>query len=162
MIVVADSGPLIHLSQVGLLHLIPALFDEVLVPRAVYQEVVIDGAGLPGSLELKAATWAKVVETSLEPQLSLLLNSLDPGEVAAISLAVATPGARLLIDDQAGRHIAKQLQLTVVGTLGLLLAAKQKHLLGEVAPVLEQLQKGSFWLSRDLILRVLEEAGERS
>jgi hypothetical protein len=45
--------------QIGL---IPRLFGEVLVPRTVYREVVEDGAGLPGSEELRTATWARVVE----------------------------------------------------------------------------------------------------
>ena len=160
MVVVADSGPIIHLSQVGLLELLPSLFKRVLVPSKVYQEVVIDGAGLPGALELKAAIWVQVTETTINPKYSILLHSLDAGEVAAISLASNTPESRLLIDDQAGRHIAQQLKIPVVGTLGILLAAKRKGLVGEIAPVLAQLQKCDFWLSKGIVQRVLEEAGE--
>ena len=45
MIVVADSGPLIHLSMVGLFDLILQQFGSVVVPEAVYREVVADGGG---------------------------------------------------------------------------------------------------------------------
>ena len=55
MIVIADSGPIIHLSMVGQLELLPRFYGEICIPRIVYREVVEDGAGLPGSAELRAA-----------------------------------------------------------------------------------------------------------
>ncbi len=61
MIVVADAGPLIHLGAIGQLELIRRLSAEVLVPRTVFDEVVVVGAGLPGAAELQAATWISVV-----------------------------------------------------------------------------------------------------
>ncbi len=48
MIVVSDSGPIIHLSMVGMVSLLPDLFGEILVPSVVFREVVEVGAGLPG------------------------------------------------------------------------------------------------------------------
>lgn len=61
MIVVADAGPLIHLGAIGQLELIHRLSPEVLVPRAVFDEVAIAGAGLPGSSEVQAAVVARVL-----------------------------------------------------------------------------------------------------
>src|SRR5262245_20113537 len=102
------------------------LFGEILVPGAVYREVVEMGAGLPGSLELKAARWAIVTEPTEQMPLSKLLKGeLDPGEVAAIVLALERSAGLLLMDDLAARQAAVRLGLSVIGTIGILLAAKK-------------------------------------
>lgn len=88
MIVVADSGPLIHLSRIGHLTLLPTLFRSVHVPRQVFDEVVVDGAGLPGSEQLAEAGWINVVEGAPQAEEALLLSHLDRGEVAAIAVAI--------------------------------------------------------------------------
>ncbi|MCD6195639.1 MAG: hypothetical protein J7J82_02505 [Staphylothermus sp.] len=61
-VVVADSGPLIHLSQLRRLYLLREFFKEILIPSAVYREVVVEGEGKPGSSEVKEASWIRVVE----------------------------------------------------------------------------------------------------
>ena len=92
MIVVADSGPIIHLSLIGRLVLIHDLFGDTLLPGTVYREVVEIDAGLPGSLELQAASWATVAEPDQPTPISKLLESdLDPGEIAATSLECGPP-----------------------------------------------------------------------
>ena len=53
MIVVCDSYPIINLAIIGELHLIPAIFKKVVIPTAVYNEIVITGSGLPGSSEIE-------------------------------------------------------------------------------------------------------------
>lgn len=60
MIVVSDAGPLIYLGAVQQLELLHVLFDAVLVPEAVWREVVELGAGRPGSAETAAASWIEV------------------------------------------------------------------------------------------------------
>ncbi|MEB3780665.1 MAG: hypothetical protein GSR85_10650 [Desulfurococcales archaeon] len=73
-IVVSDSSPLIHLSQIGRLNLLKDLFRELLIPPAVYHEVVIEGRGRPGSEEVREASWIRVVEIR-NKRLKRLFNS---------------------------------------------------------------------------------------
>ncbi|MEB3788864.1 MAG: hypothetical protein GSR72_03105 [Desulfurococcales archaeon] len=61
-IVVSDSSPLIHLSQIGRLSLLKDLFGDLLIPLAVYREVVVEGRGRPGSDEVRGASWIGVIE----------------------------------------------------------------------------------------------------
>ena len=112
MIVVADAGPIIHLSLINLLRLLPALYQRVLIPDLVYKEVVVDGDVLAGSAELREARWIEVISHDPgAPLFQLLRAQLDPGEAAAISLAVARKPAMVLSDDRPARLMAEQLGL---------------------------------------------------
>ena len=60
--VVSDSSPLIYLSQIRRLYLLREFFKEILIPQAVYYEVVVEGVGRPGSREVKESSWLRVME----------------------------------------------------------------------------------------------------
>ncbi len=152
-VVVADSGPIIHLSMVRRVDLLPELFSRIVVPRPVWVEVVEDGAGLPGSSELATADWAQVVEAPDGSAITaLLVGELDAGEIAAIAVAKAMDAERLLVDDRAARRAAVRLGLPVIGTLGILLAGRRLHLVDRLAPVLAELRAEGFWMSAALAL----------
>jgi predicted nucleic acid-binding protein len=161
VIVVSDSGPIIHLGMIGRMGLIHDLFGEILIPGAVYREVVEVGAGLPGSLELQAASWATVVEPTRGTPVSKLLESeLDPGEVAALILALERHAELLLVDDLAARQAATRLGLSVIGTVGILLAAKKRNRVDAIEPLLQALKHQGFWISSSLEESILRSAGE--
>ena len=119
MIVVPDAGPLIYLGGADQIELLRKLYDEVVVPKVVHDEVVVAGAGLSGARKVAAARWIRVEDVAPDTTLSAML---DRGEAAAIPLAERL-GASLLIDDGAGRIVARGRGLHVVGTLGVLLSA---------------------------------------
>ncbi len=146
MIVVPDAGPLIYLAGAGQLDLLPQLFDEV----------VVAGAGLVGAAEVEAAAWLRVDET---PPDSSLVSALDPGEAAAIPLAERL-GATLLADDSNARSIAQKRGLMVIGTLGVLLAAKRRGLVVEVNTILDRMRVMGMFVSDPLRERVLKLSGE--
>lgn len=161
MIVIADAGPIIHLSLIRQLDLIPALFGRVIVPRRVYEEVVRSESGLPGSEELRSAAWAELHEGSTRPELSRLLESyLDSGEAAALALALELGADLVLSDDRQARLAAERLDLRVQGTVGILLEARRQGRAPALAPLLTELRGKGVWLSDQLIQRVLQEAGE--
>ncbi len=86
---------------------------------------------------------------------------LDRGEAEAITLAEQIGAEAILIDELAGRTAAMNCGLTVVGTLGILLRAKQVGLCSELAPVLDRLQQEiNFFISPMLRETVLQQAGE--
>lgn len=161
MIVVADAGPIIHLSLIGRVDLLAALYGRVLVPTAVYKEVVQAGAGLPGSTELRDAPWAEVAEYSPVADLPKTLSSrLHSGEAAALRLALSRRADLVLSDDRQARTAARELGLQVIGTLGVLVEAKRQNQSLELAPLLLDLKTRGVWLSNDLIGAVLQRVGE--
>jgi uncharacterized protein len=161
VIVVADAGPLIYLSEVGSLHLLRELYGGILVPREVYEEVVVHGQGEPGSSEVASSSWIRVSERPLASLLRLgLLTELDAGEAAAIALAVEENATLVLIDERKGRMVAKRLGLQVRGTLGVLVEAKRRGQVELVGPLLERLIGVGFRISDAIKEEVLRSAGE--
>jgi predicted nucleic acid-binding protein len=163
VLVVADASPIILLSRVGRLELLPALFGRVLVPKPVFIEVVRAGDHRAGSHELDGARWLDLADVDLSsPLLVALCTNLDLGEAAAIALASERDAHLVLMDDREGRRVAVNLGLAVKGTLGVLIAAKQKGLVQEVRPLITALTQQGAWLSPVLKRQVLVAAGEDS
>lgn len=156
MVVVADTSPLIYLSRVGALGLLHTLFGEVVVPRAVWTEVVEQRTAAPGLDALRIANWLRVVDQEL-PVLDL---GLDAGETAAILLAESLQADLLLIDERLGRRVAESRGLIVRGTLGVLVQARRTGALPALRPVLERLVADGFRISPTLIREALTAVGE--
>lgn len=156
MIVVTDAGPLIYLAGGGQLGLLRLLYARVVVPRIVYDEVTVAGHGLVGASEVTSADWLEVVHREADPA---LLGQLDAGEAAAIPLAEEL-GAVLLVDDAAARTVAIDRGVDVVGSLGVLLAAKRGGHLGAIGPVLDRMVTLGMFVAPPLRKHVLALAGE--
>lgn len=156
MLVVADSSPLIYLSRVGVLHILPTLFGDVVVPRAVWQEVAERRPSAAGIRALHEAAWLRVVDTPT-PSADL---GLDPGETAAILLAEALHADLLLTDERVGRAVAQERRLAVRGTLGVLVQARESSVLPALKPVLDALVAEGFRIAPALVRQALEYVGE--
>ena len=163
MMVVSDSSPLIALADVGQLRLLHELFSTVLIPEAVYQEIVVQGAGHVGAEAVQAAAWIEQRSGANTGLADVLKLELDEGEAEAIALALESGADLVLLDERRGRQRAARLGLRVTGVLGVLVEAKHQHLLAAVRPVLDALRnEAGFWISDDLYRRVLDLAGEAS
>jgi predicted nucleic acid-binding protein len=158
--VVSNTGPLLAFALVGRLDLVGSLFGEVLVPDAVYQEIVEAGAGRVGAAELRVASWA--VRCALEVPIDrLLAEEVGPGEAAAITLAAARGASLLLIDDKKARRIAElAYRIPVRGVAGCLVFAKRNGLIERVVPLLMQMRSAGYFLSERLIESTRQAAGE--
>ena len=88
------------------------------------------------------------------------LSGLGPGEGDAVALALGSRARAVLLDEKAGRRVAAELGLPVVGTLALLLRAKRHGLLASVAPVLEAMAVQGRYVGERLKDDVLRAAGE--
>lgn len=156
----SDAGPLIALARVDLLCVLEALLDEVLIPQPVLEELEL-ASGRPGTKALSIAAgrkgWLRVRRVSrVRPSLS---GALDRGEAEAIALAHREK-APLLMDEKKGRRYASAANVSVVGTGGTLVAAKEKGLLDSVADVLERLAAARYRMAPTIVRRILKIAGE--
>ncbi|MFO1429002.1 MAG: DUF3368 domain-containing protein [Candidatus Competibacteraceae bacterium] len=159
-LIVCNAGPLIALSLVGKLDLLHHLYDRVLVPEAVVREIVESGVGRAGATEIKAASWLEHVQLDFPPEL-LLAKELGAGEAAIITVAYRLSANLVLIDERRARRIAEQAYgLRVKGSAGILVAAKRANLIPAVRPLLETMAGQGYFLSRRLMERVCQEAGE--
>lgn len=85
---------------------------------------------------------------------------LHAGEVEVMILAQEQKADLVIIDDNAAKKTAKYLGLTVTGTLGVLLKAKQKGLIEKIKPLLFEMKRNGFYIDAKIELMVLEQAGE--
>jgi len=86
---------------------------------------------------------------------------LDRGEAAALILALEQKADMVLIDERIGREVARELGLSVVGVLGILIQAKDRGLIAAVHPLLQRLRSElDFYLTPALIADILKRAGE--
>ena len=132
------------------------LFAEVVVPQAVWDEVIERRPDAPGTDALRQATWIRVVEN---PPIDVELG-LDPGETAAMLLAEHLRANLVLIDERLGRRIARERGLEVRGTLGVLVLARQSDALPALKPVLDTLVAEGFRIAPTLVREVLAAVGE--
>lgn len=120
---IVNATPLISLALLGRLSLLKEMFDEVIVPGAVYEEVVQRGAGKPGADALAAADWLKVISPDVSVTIEPLLLGLDAGELEVLLLAQQIEPDWVVIDERLARRTGFAMGLPVKGTLGILLAA---------------------------------------
>jgi predicted nucleic acid-binding protein len=158
--IVCDASPLIVIAKSGLIPVLGAMIAEVIIPQAVYDECTVDVA-LPGAQAIRRAMAdGKIgVHPGVQGPDSDVPAVLGAGERAAIDLAVARNCA-VLMDERMGRHAAHQRGLTVIGSAGLLLVAKQRGLIPAIAPILEQWRQAGYFLSANVVRSVLLRADE--
>lgn len=90
----------------------------------------------------------------------MLAAAVDKGEASAIALALEMTDCLLIIDDLKGRKLARRLGLTITGTLGVLIQAKQNGYISMLKPLLDKAQHTDFRLSEQLVQETLKEVGE--
>ncbi|HLA76897.1 MAG TPA: DUF3368 domain-containing protein [Vicinamibacteria bacterium] len=156
---VVNASPLIYLSEIAQLELLRLAAGEVLVPRAVADEVRRWGDEDAAVRALAATPWLKIIDTPPVPA-SVEAWNLGPGESAVLSYAIAHPGVQAVIDDLAGRRCAVVHRIDVRGCVGLVLVAKQRGVIPLARPVVESLREAGLYLSGDVIGRALALVGE--
>jgi uncharacterized protein len=145
--VVSDSTCLIGLERVGELEILPALFDSVMIPPEVERE-------FGGKFD-----WLKVENLTNNLLVAALQMVVDAGEAEALALA-SEKNCLLISDDKQARTAAKRLGVNVIGTVGILIRAKQNGIISEIKPTLDALDANYFRINRDLREEALKIAGE--
>ncbi|HKY56141.1 MAG TPA: DUF3368 domain-containing protein [Anaerolineales bacterium] len=161
MIVVSDTTPLIGLASIGRLKLLKILFGKVYIPQAVFDETVTFGREESiAKTEVSKAAWIHIVEVKDRLAVNVLLDEMDLGEVETIVLASEMNADWVLMDEKKGRRKLTQLNIPKIGTLGILLKAKQLGLINSLKLEIENLQNIGFGISQAIIDQILYTAGE--
>lgn len=162
--IVSNSTVLIYLAKIGKLSLLKKLFRKVLIPREVFNEVVIRGKENqhPDAFVIEGAVeegWVEVKE--IEPLRELEEFGIDSGETEAISLAKSL-GIPVLLDQTHARIAAKALGLKPRGTIFVLLSALRKKLFTyeEYQASLEELVKAGFRMGDEVYLSAVRMGRE--
>ena len=158
MVVISDTTCLTNFYAVGLLHLLPELYSQVFIPRAVWLELQV----IPEQAKkLENETWLVIDDRSLNLQAVLTIDpQLHKGECEALSLSIAVGADLCVLDELAGRYVANKLNVPVIGMLGILLVAKRKGLVPAIKPLLNDLSENGFYMNDSLVKRVLRAADE--
>jgi predicted nucleic acid-binding protein len=162
--VLSNAGPLIALGKLNRLYLLSDLFDQVQIPRAVYDEVVVQGLvrGAPEALTVRLF-WQRRQWPIIDVPEALLSAYappvvLDPGETEVLALAQSLVEPLVLLDDEVARAEARRLKLRLCGTLGILVRTYREGLLPyDQAELLirEIATRPDIWISAKLCEQVL-------
>lgn len=162
MKVVCDTNVIIDFSKIGRLDLLKDVFDEVLIPEEVKEELIIGNLDGIEDTNIKEALadWISIKFVEDRFALENLKIHIDKGESASIVLYKEMNADLLAINDLKARGIAYALEIRIIGTLGILLLAKDKGLIQEIKPIIEKLKKIGAYISSSLYNRILKDAGE--
>lgn len=145
---VTNSTCLIGLERIERLDILPQVFSTIAIPTAVAAEVEIE------------ADWLIVRTVQNFAVVAALKNQVDSGEAEAIALAMELGDVFIVLDDRKARLLALQLNLQVIGTVGMLLRAKRFGIITEIKPLLIALNQVDFHISEVLVQKALQIAGE--
>ena len=158
--VVVNSTPLIILGNIDGLKILQELYGEIIIPRAVFEEVTNkdDDAKLKLSQNL---SWIKVLEVQDKSNRKMYQAKLHDGEVEVMMLSNEISADLLIIDDNAAKKTAKFLGFTVTGTLGVILKAKFEGIVPQVKPIVDEMLRQGFYISSKLIETILKTSNEK-
>lgn len=160
MIVIANATPLIGLARINHLWLLQELFEEIVVPQAVYAEVAGVESELTGAAELRTALWLRRQALADRSNVDYLRADLDPGEAEVLVLAHELNADLVLLDETKARLAAEMLGLRFIGTIGVLLLAKRKGNVVALQPLLDHLRAERFYIGTKLYEMTLQSVGE--
>jgi predicted nucleic acid-binding protein len=160
MSIIADSGPILSFARANRLELLHQVIGGLTIPTAVYEDIVVRGAGKPGATEVQGASWIRHLPVRDRVFVDQLPPKLHLGEREAIALA-KEQGAALLVDEREARREAVHQGIAVMGSLRVLREAKTRGIIPRVRPILEELIAAGMYISEPLseaFLRQLDEA----
>lgn len=150
--VAINASPLITLFRAGLHPLLPQLFPDLVVPEAVWAEVVSRTYDDPATQGLPGSAWARKLPTPVSPD--VVAWNLGAGETAVLSFVQEHREYTALVDDRTARRCARVLGIPIMGTAGVVVLAKRRGLIGSVEEALRRLQGAGLWLSEPLIVKL--------
>ncbi len=148
-IIITDTSCFSLLRKLGALELLPSLFAKVITTPEIAAEY-----------KFPLPAWVEVKAVKDETRKQQYLEYIDLGEASAIALASEIEHNYLILDDGDARRFAENLGLKVIGTIGLLIIAKNNGVITSLKHYFDLIQQTNFRISSSILERVLREAGE--
>jgi len=149
-VVISDTSCLIILTKIKELDLLRQFYKTV----TITQDILLDyGEQLPD--------WIEVQQAKDHYRQQLLEMQIDKGEASAIALALETNENIIILDDWKARKLADRLGLSVTGTLGVIIKAKNNGIIPSIKPYLDKIRKTNFRFSEESEHTALKEANEK-
>jgi hypothetical protein len=160
MIVISDTTAVSSLYRIGKLELLQILFHEIILPPAVFEELLeLEKFGYDIST-IKNADWIQVKHATNQALIFDLAETLDLGESEAIALAQEMQADLLLIDEKRGRLKANELGIATTGLVGVITQLKKAGYIEAVKPLLDELRNTGFWIHDHFYQKILASEGE--
>lgn len=148
-VIIADASCLILFHNISEINLLRLLFGQIIIRSSIAKEF---GEQLP--------EWIKIIDASDKKYEQILNSFVDEGEASAIALAVEFKNSLLIVDDLRARKLARKLNITYTGSLGIVVEAKLQGHIKLVNPIIEKIGKTNFRLTPELEKHILIKAGE--
>lgn len=137
-IIVSDTSCLGYLIQINSLSLLQIIYGEIIIPVAVFDEIIqLEKKGYDLS-EFKNATWIKTYSADNLSNMNDFKSILDKGELQAISIAIDLKADLIIIDEKLGRIVASSMGFDITGLVGILVTPKDKNLISSVKDALDK------------------------
>ncbi len=152
MIIISDTSPINYLILINEINLLPQLFDKIIIPQAVWNE--LQDSGSPQDVKdwvFSNPGWIKIKSASTLDHTILL----GAGEVEAISLAREINADLILIDDRKARRIAIERGLNVAGTINILESASKRNLI-DIKKAFKDLEQTNFRIAPKILKKILD------
>jgi predicted nucleic acid-binding protein len=156
--VVSNTTPLISLLKLNRLEILKTLYNEIIIPTAVFQEIE-NGKNKKYYQDLSKFGWIIILDIQNKQSTKYFLD-LDEGEAEAIILATEIDADLVLLDEKLGRFHANHAGLKVTGTIGVLLKAKNSGIITKIKPLLIELTEKDVWLGNRLIKEICKLSNE--
>lgn len=150
--VICNTTPIISLLKIDKLHILEKLYGRIIVPKAVYDEIE-KGRNKKYYLDIKSLPWIEISKIR-NTDSRLYFLDLDNGEAEVLILANEMGADLVIIDEIMGRRYAKQFDLNLTGTIGVLLKAKEKKIIDSVMDLIFRLTNKGTWISPKLIEKI--------
>lgn len=158
-LVISDASPIIGLARVDGLDWLKQLFGQVWIPAQVETEL-LRGRATEDQAVIRDAVDSGVLNIWSDPIEPVIAVELDQGESACIHLALTHHGSLLLMDERAGRAVARENKIAMAGTAAVIGQARMRQLIPSARDVFERLLQGDFRISPEVIRSVLRQVGE--
>jgi predicted nucleic acid-binding protein len=118
--IISNTSCLIALTNIGRLEILQKLYGTVSITPEVYDEF---GEAIPD--------WFNILPVIDSSKIKLIQKTLDLGESSSIALAMEIKDHLLILDDGKARKFSKSMGLTLTGTIGVIIKAKQTGFITE-------------------------------